>query len=126
MQQPFDPITLEILWSRRVAVADEVATTSLRTASSPIIRESNDCAACLMNADGETMAECSGDIPTFAGLLGRTAHACLRHSPGPRPTAPSTTPGPTRFIRSSACRTRTAGETSARIGRSQSSPLEDR
>jgi N-methylhydantoinase B len=77
----FDPITLEILWSRLVAVADEAATTLLRTAFSPIIRESNDFATCLMNADGETLAECSGGIPTFAGLLGRTARACLQKYP---------------------------------------------
>lgn len=77
----FDPVTLEILWSRLVAIADEAATTLLRTAFSPIIRESNDYATCLMNAAGETTAECSGGIPTFAGLLGRTARACLAKWP---------------------------------------------
>lgn len=81
MTERFDPITLEILWSRLVAVADEAATTLLRTAFSPIIRESNDFATCLMNAEGETLGECSGGIPTFAGLLGRTARACLEKYP---------------------------------------------
>lgn len=81
MSQRFDPINLEILWSRLVAIADEAATTLLRTAFSPIIRESNDYATCLMNAAGETLAECSGGIPTFAGLLGRTARACLERWP---------------------------------------------
>lgn len=81
MPDRFDPISLEILWSRLVAIADESATTLLRTAFSPIIRESNDYATCLMNADGETLAECSGGIPTFAGLLGRTARACLEKWP---------------------------------------------
>ncbi|AUW57017.1 hydantoin utilization protein B [Sphingobium sp. SCG-1] len=81
MAERFDSITLEILWSRLVAVADEAATTLLRTAFSPIIRESNDFATCLMNVDGETLAECSGGIPTFAGLLGRTARACLAKFP---------------------------------------------
>lgn len=81
MAERFDPISLEILWSRLVAIADESATTLLRTAFSPIIRESNDYATCLMNAGGETLAECSGGIPTFAGLLGRTARACLERWP---------------------------------------------
>lgn len=81
MHPSFDPVTLEILWSRLVAVADESATTLLRTAFTPIIRESNDYATCLMNADGETLAECSGGIPTFAGLLGRTAREMLRKFP---------------------------------------------
>jgi N-methylhydantoinase B len=81
MAETFDPITLEILWSRLIAVADEAATALLRTAFSPIIRESNDYATCLMNADGETLAECSGGIPTFAGLLGRTARHFLKKFP---------------------------------------------
>lgn len=81
MRDRFDPISLEILWSRLVAIADEAATTLLRTAFSPIIRESNDYATCLMNAAGETLGECSGGVPTFAGLLGRTARACLEKFP---------------------------------------------
>ncbi len=81
MGSRFDPIALEILWSRLIAVADESATTLLRTAFSPIIRESNDFATCLMNARGETLAECSGGIPTFAGLLGRTARHMLSRFP---------------------------------------------
>jgi len=76
-----DPITLEIWWSRLVAVADEAATTLLRSAFSTIIRESNDFATCLLNVRGETLAECSGGIPTFAGLLGRTTRAFLKTFP---------------------------------------------
>jgi len=81
MGKSFDPITLEILWSRLVAIADESATTLLRTAFTPIVRESNDFATCLMNAKGETLAECSGGIATFAGLLGRTARHCIEKFP---------------------------------------------
>ncbi len=40
--EPLDAITLEVWWSRLVAIADEAATTLLRTAFSTIIRESND------------------------------------------------------------------------------------
>lgn len=81
MKGQFDPVSLEIHWSRLVAVADEAATTLLRTAFSPIIRESNDFATCLMNARGETVAECSGGIPAFAGLLGRACRAILQRIP---------------------------------------------
>jgi N-methylhydantoinase B len=94
MGSRFDPIALEILWSRLIAVADESATTLLRTAFSPIIRESNDFATCLMNARGETLAECSGGIPTFAGLLGRTARHMLSRFP-PRAGAKGTASSPT-------------------------------
>lgn len=81
MKGQFDPVTLEIHWSRLVAVADEAATTLLRTAFSPIIRESNDFATCLMNLRGETVAECSGGIPAFAGLLGRACRSLLQRFP---------------------------------------------
>jgi N-methylhydantoinase B len=81
MNGEFDPITLEIWWSRLIAVADEAATTLLRSAFSTIIRESNDFATTLLNAKGETLAECSGGIPTFAGLLGRTTRHFLKLFP---------------------------------------------
>jgi N-methylhydantoinase B len=81
MQSRYDPITLEVYWSRLVAVADEAASTLLRTAFSTIIRESNDYVTCLLNARGETLVECSGGVPTFAGLLGRTTRHMLRKYP---------------------------------------------
>ncbi|MEO1988728.1 MAG: hydantoinase B/oxoprolinase family protein [Martelella sp.] len=77
MRSTYDPITLEVYWSRLVAVADEAASTLLRTAFSTIIRESNDYVTCLLNARGETLVECSGGVPTFAGLLGRTTRHLL-------------------------------------------------
>jgi N-methylhydantoinase B len=81
MSHEIDPITLEIWWSRLVAIADEAAKTLLRSAFSTIIRESNDYATTLLNANGETLAECSGGIPTFAGLLGRTTRHFLKIFP---------------------------------------------
>lgn len=77
MTPTHDPITLEIYWSRLIAVADEAASALLRTAFSTIIRESNDFVTCLLNANGESLVECSGGVPTFAGLLGRTTRHLL-------------------------------------------------
>lgn len=76
-----DAITLEIWWSRLVAVVDEAATALLRTAFSTIVRESNDFATVLMNVRGESIAECSGGIPAFAGIVPRTARAMLQKFP---------------------------------------------
>lgn len=78
---PIDPVTLEIWWSRLVAIADEAATTLLRTAFSTIVRESNDFATVLLNRAGQSIAECSGGIPAFAGILPRTAKAMLERHP---------------------------------------------
>lgn len=70
-----DPITLEIWWSRLIAVADEAAKTLLRTAFSTIVRESNDFATVLMDAEGASVAECTGGIPAFAGIIPATTRA---------------------------------------------------
>jgi N-methylhydantoinase B len=69
-RQTIDPITLEIWWSRLVAIADEAATTLVRTAFSTIIRESNDYSVVLLNAAGETIAECRAGVPGFAAIMG--------------------------------------------------------
>jgi N-methylhydantoinase B len=69
-QRTIDPITLEIWWSRLVAIADEAATTLVRTAFSTIIRESNDYSVVLLDAAGETIAECRAGVPGFAAIMG--------------------------------------------------------
>ena len=74
MQSKHDPITLEIYWSRLIAVADEAASALLRTAFSTIIRESNDYVTCLLNAKGESLVECRVllhcDVDLFSKVIG--------------------------------------------------------
>jgi N-methylhydantoinase B len=79
--ETIDPITLEIWWSRLVAIADEAATALLRTAFSTIVRESNDFATVLMNRHGQSIAESTGGIPAFAGIVPRTTKAMLEAYP---------------------------------------------
>jgi len=76
-----NPITLEIWWSRLVAIVDESATTLLRTAFSTIIREANDYTVVLLNARGETLAECRAGIPAFAALMGVMTRHILEKFP---------------------------------------------
>jgi N-methylhydantoinase B len=76
-----DPIKLEVQWSRLAAIADEAATTLLRTAFSTIIRESNDYTVVLMNPAGETIAECRAGIPAFAVLIGVLTQHLLERFP---------------------------------------------
>ena len=65
----FDPVTLEILWSRLISIADESAAALLRTSFSTIVRESNDFATVLMDANGDSLAENTAGIPSFVGML---------------------------------------------------------
>jgi N-methylhydantoinase B len=77
----FDPVTLQILWSRLISIADEAAAALLRTSFSTIVRESNDYATVLMDADGASLAENSIGIPSFVGLLPRTLQHMLAAIP---------------------------------------------
>jgi hypothetical protein len=68
----FDPVTLEILWRRLIATADESAAALLRTSFSTIVRESNDYATVVMDTNGDALAENTAGIPSFVGILPRT------------------------------------------------------
>src|SRR5712692_2829354 len=74
---PFDPVTIEIFWSRLISIADEAATGLLRTAFSTIVRESNDFATVLMDRDGNSISENTGGIASFSCILPRTTKAFL-------------------------------------------------
>ena len=77
----FDPVTLEILWSRLIAITDESAAALVRTSFSTIVRESNDYATVLMDASGDALAENTAGIPSFVGILPRTLKHMLAKIP---------------------------------------------
>ena len=77
----FDPVTLEILWNRLISIADQSATTLVRTSFSTVVRECNDYACVLMDRNGDTLAENSGSIPSFVGTMSRTVKHFLRRFP---------------------------------------------
>jgi N-methylhydantoinase B len=77
----FDPVTLEILWSRLISITDEAAAALVRTAFSTTLRESNDYATVLMNANGDSLAENTAGIPSFVGILPRTLRHMLARIP---------------------------------------------
>ena len=77
----FDPVTLEILWSRLISIADESAAALLRTSFSTIVRESNDFATVLMDANGDSLAENTAGIPSFVGMLPDALKKFLKRIP---------------------------------------------
>jgi N-methylhydantoinase B len=77
----FDPVTLEIFWSRLISIADEAAAALLRTSFSTIVRESNDFGTVLMDANGDSLSENTGGIPSFSGILPRTLKHFLAKFP---------------------------------------------
>ena len=80
-QQTFDPITLQVLWSRLIAVVDEAAAALVRTSFSTVVRESYDFSVVLTDAEGNSLSQSQASIPSFIGCLPRTIKHFLAEFP---------------------------------------------
>ncbi len=78
MTAAFDPITLEVLWTRIISVVDEAAKAIVRTSFSTLSNEANDFACVLTDARGNALAQNSGSIPSFIGTLPATVRHFLK------------------------------------------------
>jgi N-methylhydantoinase B len=76
-----DAVDLEVYWSRLISIADEAATALRRTSFSTIVRESNDFATAILDADALSLAENTIGVPSFLGILPRALRAMLEHIP---------------------------------------------
>lgn len=68
-RQRFDPVTLEILWTRMISAVDEAAKALRRTSFSTLVNESNDFSCVLTDAKGQSLAQNTESIPSFIGTL---------------------------------------------------------
>ena len=80
----FDPISLEILWSRMIAIADEAAATLVRTAFSTIVYETHDYTCMLLDLNGDSIAQSSRCAPSFIGTLPATTKHFIKWFPPKR------------------------------------------
>jgi N-methylhydantoinase B len=80
-QARLNGIEMEVLWNRLVAIADEMATTLVRTSHSTLVREGNDFSCVVMDARGRALAQSTRSIPSFTVLLPRTVKAMLEVMP---------------------------------------------
>ncbi|MEQ8654852.1 MAG: hydantoinase B/oxoprolinase family protein [Kiloniellales bacterium] len=67
-----DPIAIEILWTRLVSVVDEAAAAFVRASFSTLVREANDYAVVLTDAEGRSLAQSSQSIPSFIATMPAT------------------------------------------------------
>jgi 5-oxoprolinase (ATP-hydrolysing)/N-methylhydantoinase A len=81
MSAPFDPITLEVLWSRLINIAEECWVTIWRTAFSTIIGEAQDFGCELFDAEARSIAHSPRSMPVFNLTLPLAVQAMLRHVP---------------------------------------------
>jgi N-methylhydantoinase B len=77
----FDAIETEIFWARLVSIVDEAAAALVRTSFSTVVRESNDFACVLLDADGYSLAQSTISVPGFIGSMPRTLREMLKRIP---------------------------------------------
>ena len=71
----FDPIALEMAWSRLISILDEASNFMLRTSFSSIVREAKDFTIVLMDRRGRVVAHPTAGCPPFNGTMPKT----IRH-----------------------------------------------
>ncbi len=77
----YDPVTIEILWTRLISIVDEAAATFERTCFSNLVRESNDYCVVLTDAKGRSLAQNTIAIPSFIGTLPTTVRHFIARFP---------------------------------------------
>lgn len=77
----FDPIGLEIMWSRLIGIADDMWTTVLRTAVSTIIGAAQDFGCEILDADGGSVAHANRSMPVFNLVMPTVTRAVLARHP---------------------------------------------
>src|SRR5687768_13013379 len=85
--QRFNAVTLEMLWTRLISIVDEAAAALVRTSFSTVVRESNDFACVLTDAQGLSLAQATDSIPSFIGTVPRSIVRFLEEYP-PETIAP--------------------------------------
>lgn len=77
----FDPVSLEVMWSRLINITEECWITIWRTAFSTIIGEAQDFGCELLDANGESLAHSPRSMPVFNLTLPRAVQALLHAYP---------------------------------------------
>lgn len=81
---PFDPVTLEIIWSRLLTITEEMWTTTLRTAVSTIIGVANDFSCEILDAEGRSMTHAYRSMPVFNMVMPNVLQHLLKKFPPQR------------------------------------------
>lgn len=76
-RQRIDPITLEVLWNRLIAVVNEQATALMRTSFTTVVRESGDLSAGVFDTRGFMIAQAVTGTPGHINSMATCIHHFL-------------------------------------------------
>ena len=77
----FDPVTLQVLWTRLITIVNEAAAALVRTSFSTLVREAYDFSCIITDDLGQGLAQPPGSIPAFIGSLPATVKHFLKEFP---------------------------------------------
>jgi N-methylhydantoinase B len=77
----FDPILLEVLWNRLVAVVEEQARALMRTSFTSVVREAGDLSAGLFDRRGRMVAQAVTGTPGHVNAMATSMYHFLREVP---------------------------------------------
>lgn len=76
-----DPISLEIYWSRAIAIANEMMAALIRTSFSTVIRVNQDCSAAIFDERGQMLAQPDHSAPAHIGCMPGVMQRILKQYP---------------------------------------------
>jgi len=74
-QNPYDPITLEVLWNRLISTVNEQAAALMHASFTTVVRESGDLSAGVFDAEGNMLAQAVTGTPGHINTMA----TCVRH-----------------------------------------------
>src|SRR5215510_15802577 len=74
-------VRLQVMWTRLIALVEEQAQTLLRTAFSPIVRESGDLSAGVFDVRGRMLAQAVTGTPGHVNSMAESVKHFIRHFP---------------------------------------------
>ena len=77
----FGPIALQVLWSRAINIADEMAAALVKTAFSSVVRDNHDFAVAIYDAEGHLVAQANQSTPGQLYCMQRVMRDLLEYYP---------------------------------------------
>ncbi len=77
MNEPVNPITLEVVRNAIYAITEEMRVILMRSARAPILKEAGDLSCVITDARGRVIAQGSKDIAIHLGVMAFTVRAFL-------------------------------------------------
>jgi len=81
MNKALDTIHMQVMWNRLISVVEEQATTLMRTAFSPIVRECGDLSAGVFDLKGRMLAQAVTGTPGHVNSMAESVKHFIRHFP---------------------------------------------